>query len=187
MENKTEGTKQCKYCKKEIAADAKICPYCRKKQGGKKKWMIIGIIIVVFIIIGIASGGKDESSSNSAKPTTSTSQKAEQQREYTAVDVDSMMDDLKNNALGASEKYKGKYFEVTGKLAVIDSDGAYISLHPMNSPFSITGVQCYIKNKDQKSIVAKLHKDDTVTVRGKIIDVGEVMGYTLDIVSFVQQ
>lgn len=30
---KKEGTKICKHCKSEIAADAKICPHCRKKQG----------------------------------------------------------------------------------------------------------------------------------------------------------
>ena len=34
---KEKKTKVCKYCKSEIDAKAKICPNCRKKQGGKLK------------------------------------------------------------------------------------------------------------------------------------------------------
>ena len=52
-------TKICKYCKSEIAADAKICPHCRKKQGGKLKWIIIGLVVLCFI--GAASGGGNKS------------------------------------------------------------------------------------------------------------------------------
>lgn len=52
-------TKICKYCKSEIAADAKICPNCRKKQGGKLKWIIIALVILC--LIGAAGGGGDKS------------------------------------------------------------------------------------------------------------------------------
>lgn len=54
----TQGTKLCKYCKTEIPAGAKVCPNCRKKQGGAGKWIAIAIIAVV-IIAAIAGGGKD--------------------------------------------------------------------------------------------------------------------------------
>ena len=33
MEEKKE-TKVCKHCQSEIPAKAKVCPNCRKKQGG---------------------------------------------------------------------------------------------------------------------------------------------------------
>lgn len=32
--NEKSETKLCKYCQTEIPAKAKICPNCRKKQGG---------------------------------------------------------------------------------------------------------------------------------------------------------
>lgn len=58
MENNTNLTKLCKHCKTEIPKDAKICPNCRKKQGGKLKWVFI--VLAVIVVIGIASGGGDD-------------------------------------------------------------------------------------------------------------------------------
>ena len=60
MENKMkkEGTKLCKHCKTEIPADAKVCPNCRKKQGGKLKWILI-ILLVIIVIGAVAGGGED--------------------------------------------------------------------------------------------------------------------------------
>ena len=43
-------TKQCKYCKEEIAYDAKICPNCRKKQKSKKR--MVFVIVLIIIIVG---------------------------------------------------------------------------------------------------------------------------------------
>lgn len=93
---------------------------------------------------------------------------------------------VSDNAASASEQYKGKYIEVTGKLSVIDIDSKYISLFPENNEFAIVGVQCFTKNNDQKEIVKTLSKDSSVTVKGKCTNVGEVMGYTLDIDEIVQ-
>lgn len=91
-----------------------------------------------------------------------------------------MMSDLDSNAMGASDKYKGKYLEITGNLSNIDASGKYISL-TADGDFEIIGVQCNIKNDEQKSKVASLTKGDKVTLKGKCTDVGEVLGYSFDI------
>lgn len=57
MNNKEGETKICKHCKSEIPKKAKVCPNCRKKQGGKLKWILIAIIVLA--IIGAATGGND--------------------------------------------------------------------------------------------------------------------------------
>jgi telomeric repeat-binding factor 2 len=57
MSNMNQVTKLCKHCKTEIPKNAKVCPNCRKKQGGIWKW--IAIVILVFVIIGFASNGDD--------------------------------------------------------------------------------------------------------------------------------
>ncbi len=58
--NKTK-TKLCKHCKTEIPGDAKVCPNCKKKQGGIGKIiLIVAIVLVVVGIIGGALGSKEE-------------------------------------------------------------------------------------------------------------------------------
>lgn len=180
----TEKTKKCKYCKTEIPADAKVCPQCRKKlKGGKLKWVIL--IILVGAIIGAVAGESDSKSGGSTTTATSSTTSEQEKEEaapieYTSVSVNDMMDALNNNAMGASDKYKGKYLEITGKLTNIDAAGKYIDLMA-DGDFEIIGVQCYIKNDDQKAKISSMSKGDTVTLKGKCTDVGEVLGYSLDI------
>ncbi len=51
-------TKICKHCQTEIPKKAKVCPNCRKKQGGFGKWIIIGV--VALIVIGSMAGGEED-------------------------------------------------------------------------------------------------------------------------------
>lgn len=177
-----EKTKKCKHCKMDIPKDAKICPHCRKKQkSGILKWVVL--ILIIGVVIGAVTG-EDKSADSTTKQTEATASDSQKQEpesiEYTSVSVNDMMDALNNNAMGASDKYKGQYLEITGKLTNIDASGKYINL-TADGDFEIIGVQCNIKNDEQKSKVASLTKGDTVTLKGKCTDVGEVLGYSLDI------
>lgn len=58
MEEVMGETKKCKHCQTEIDKKAKVCPNCRRKQGGKAKFIILGII--VFIVIVAALNGTDD-------------------------------------------------------------------------------------------------------------------------------
>ncbi len=177
---KKEGTKLCKHCKTEIPAGAKVCPNCRKKQGGIVKWIVIGVIVLA--VIGSVAGGGDSSSDKKAASNNTEAETQEEQKqiEYTPCNINDMMQELNDNAMSASDKYKDQYLEVTGTLSNIDSDGKYISLLP-DDDFAVTGIQCYIKNDEQKQAVANMSKGDTVTLKGKCTSVGEVFGYSLDI------
>lgn len=177
-----EKTKKCKHCKMDIPKDAKICPHCRKKQkSGILKWVVL--ILIIGVVIGAVTG-EDKSVDSTAKQTEATASDSQKQEsesiEYTSVSVNDMMDALNNNAMGASDKYKGQYLEITGKLTNIDAGGKYIDLMA-DGDFEIIGVQCYIKNDDQKAKISALTKGDTVTLKGKCTDVGEVLGYSFDI------
>ena len=177
-----EKTKKCKHCKMDIPKDAKICPHCRKKQkSGILKWVVL--ILIIGVVIGAVTG-EDKSVDSTAKQTEATASDSQKQGsesiEYTSVSVNDMMTVLNDNAMGASDKYKGKYLEITGKLTNIDAAGKYINLMA-DGDFEIIGVQCYIKNDDQKAKISSLTKGDTVTLKGKCTDVGEVLGYSFDI------
>jgi RNA polymerase subunit RPABC4/transcription elongation factor Spt4 len=183
--SKSKKMKTCSSCGTEIAKSAKACPQCgakNKKPIYKRVWFIIFVAIVV---IGIASnlGGKQNegSASTPAPSTTSGSNAATATKEYTPYDVSVLMSDLNSNAMKAEEKYKKANVKITGRLNVIDSSGKYISLTPTNDEYAIIGVQCYIKNEDQKNKIMNMSIGDTVILSGQIKDVGEIMGYSLDI------
>ena len=53
--NEKSETKLCKYCQTEIPAKAKICPNCKKKQGGATKWFV-AVAIVIILLIAIFGG-----------------------------------------------------------------------------------------------------------------------------------
>jgi hypothetical protein len=55
-ENKT---KKCKYCKSDIDAKAKICPNCKKRQGGNG--CLAGILVAIILIAGVSMCGNNDS------------------------------------------------------------------------------------------------------------------------------
>lgn len=175
-------TKLCKHCQTEIPKKAKVCPNCRKKQGGIVKWIIIAILIVG--IIG-SMGNSEDTTTSSGKTNSDTNMttKDTQKEEivYTLVSVDDMVSLLDENALKAEKTYQEQYLEITGCISVIDSDGNYISLRSIKDEWAIIGVQCYIKNDEQLEKVLEMKIGDTVTLKGKVTEVGEIFGYSLDI------
>ena len=176
---------KCNSCGKEVADTAKSCPGCGakvKKPIYKRVWFWV---IIVFVVIGLASGGSGESSESSNSSNNSTEK--QEKIEYIKLDVDTLNDALENNAASAKETYNGKYVEVTGKLSTIDSDLAYISIVSTTDEWDFIGVHCEIKDSKTKDVVKTLSKDQTIVVRGKITDVGEVLGYYLDIIEIVTE
>ena len=174
----------CKHCGQEIAASAKVCPHCggKNKPPIYKRWWFIAIIVIIVLAVIGGSGSSDSSGSTSSTATSKTavSSSSEAAIEYTAYTVTDLSEDLNSNALKASDKYKGQYVELTGRLSVIDSNGKYISIVDSTDEWAITGVQCYIKNDEQKQVVMDMSIGDEIVVKGKITDVGEVLGYFLD-------
>lgn len=60
MKNKeVKDTKLCKHCQTEISKKAKVCPNCRKKQGGGCLGFIIAIIIL-FVVLPTFIGGEEK-------------------------------------------------------------------------------------------------------------------------------
>lgn len=175
----TNKIMQCKICGKDVANSAKVCPNCgaKIKKPIYKRWWFIVLIILVVLGAVFGSSSSDESTVSNSTATVTEQPKIE----YTKYTVAEMVDDLKANALNAEDKYDNQYVEITGKLNNIDSDGKYISVCPGRSDFELFDVQCYIMTDEQKDKVKTLSIGDRVTVKGKITNVGEIIGYHLDI------
>ncbi len=183
MANEKSNMTVCKSCGAEIAKSAKVCPHCgakNKKPVYKRPWFIVLIaIVVIAAVASIGGGGSDDGTSSPGGSDSSTAE--EQKIEYTDVTVDDLIKELGENAANASEKYKDQYLSVEGRLGNIDSDGSYISIYSQNDEWDFQGVTCYIKSDDQLTTVKELKNDDILIVKGKMTDVGEVLGYSMDI------
>lgn len=157
----------------------------KKKKGGKLKWIIIAIV-VIFVIAAI-SGGSDNDSKTASNTTKNDVQpvteepaaESETPIEYISVTADELSETLTNNAMKAQNDYENQYLEITGKLGNIDSDGKYISID--TDGFSLTNIQCYIKTEEQKQIIMEMSRGDSITVKGYCKDIGEILGYQIDI------
>ena len=83
----------------------------------------------------------------------------------------------------AQSTFKGQYVELEGYLGTIDSDGKYIGLGAgeKNYEYILQEVLCKIKTDEQKNAIMEMNKGDRIIIRGQITDVGEIIGYTLNI------
>lgn len=179
----------CKHCGTEIAAKAKVCPQCGGKNPPpfyKRGWFIALCVVVVVAIVSSAASS-NEPASTPVDPSVSASVSTPAPViEYTVRTADEMISLLDSNALKAENTYNDAYVEVTGRLRNIDSDGDYISLEPIKDSWSFNSIMCYIKNDTQLQQVMDMSIDDTVTIRGQIKSVGEVMGYSMNIIEIVE-
>ena len=126
----------CKKCGKEIDKKAVICPDCGCKVSKPilKKWWFWAIVVIVVGAIA-SSGGNNSNSGEKNMTNTDNSSNTTQaeQLTYEVVDLQTMFDELKSNAMKAENKYADKLVEFECKIASFDSDGKYISVEPVNA------------------------------------------------------
>ena len=184
-------TKQCRKCKEIIDKKAPKCPKCGAKQN-LPTWVIVFIAILAISVFSSLNNDYSEPVNNetnntinkdidkSNKVSDSTNQ-AQEIIEYIKVSKDDLDEALDKNAAVARETYINKYVEIIGKLGTVDSELKYISLKSSTKELDFHSIHCTIKNKEQKEIIKTLITDQEITIKGKITDVGEVLGYFLDI------
>lgn len=191
-------SKFCSKCGKELSDDSQFCDRCGStvnggiinqqtaneykeetpsKQNNIPVWLVILIVVFFGGFFYLTATGeldifnmhRDESSTTNVGNI-----------EYQEITVDELDTALENNAALAQETYKGKYLEIKGKLGVIDSDLKYIGLNAINKPLDLDGVHCRLRYSKTKEKVKTLTSGQIIVVKGKVTDVGEVLGYVLD-------
>lgn len=127
MAKEKQETKLCKHCKTEIPYGAKICPNCRKKQGGKLKWVIIAVVVLG--IIGIVGGGGGDEKEPDGQQVVSDNKEDAKQQETGNKDTRSNKEKENTEKEDNSEKEDdnvlkvGSSFEKGGlKITVDDAD-----------------------------------------------------------------
>lgn len=145
---------------------------------------VIGVCVIIGLVASCAGGGSKDSNAPASSSSSSSSSSQQKQVVYTDADINQMLADLKDNAAKAQKTYKDKDLKImNGTLSNIDADGKYISVDGTQASGSLIHVQAYVKGNDQatKDKILDLKKGQPLTIYGHVKDVGEVMGYSVDI------
>lgn len=138
-----------------------------------KKYLYSVLVMALFAIGFAASDDSDSSNVVSEEVPTS----------MESVTAEQMLSDLEQNPMRAQKLYSDKWFEIVGTLGNMDSEGKYFSLE--GPDFSLISVQCQIPRDKKEEFTNKLinmSKGARISVKGKVTDMGEVMGYKVAIV-----
>ncbi len=169
---------KCKKCGQEIDNKAVVCTGCgcKIKKPIYKRWWLW--LIVLIVIVAASSTSKNTDTSVSKKEVSDSSKEIV----YEVVDLQVMYDELDANAMKAEKNYQNKYVEFECKISSFDSDGTYIAVEPVNADeWNFITSNCYIKNDSQRDFLIEKNVGDTVTIKGKIKSIGELLGYSVDI------
>lgn len=102
--------KICKNCKTEIPYEARVCPHCRKKQGGKLKWVIIAVVVIG--IIGIVGGGGEDEKEPDGQQAVSDNKEDMKQQETSNRDTTGNKEKENTEKEDNSEKEDGNVLKV---------------------------------------------------------------------------
>ena len=138
-----------------------------------KVMTIIGAVVVVGII---ASAGGDKEPNTVQEPIDRTNLELDI---YEDVQVDDLLYELDSNPMVAKSKYEDKNIWLVGTVSNIDSDGKYFCFRG-NDDFSLVNVQIYV-DEEQRDGLMNIEKGSTIGVAVKITDVGEVIGYSAEL------
>ena len=206
-----DGTRFCVYCgKTQETGSQPIIPAPGKKWGKFRPAVIAGIVTLsacLGVIAALSGGGgspkttpapvrngepkateeplQTKEISENAQPSVKTSDALDDEHaetiEYITCDVSEMLKELSANALRAKQQYDQKYVLIDGYLGAIDSNGSYFSLYPDDDPWTFDTIHCSIRDEEVLNTVSWLNRKDHILVWGRITDVGEVLGYYLDV------
>ena len=151
--------------------------YCStiKNDRFMKKYFWTLSVLAIFAVGFAASDDSD----------TEAVSKEEIPMEMEKVTVGEMTKVLDENEMRAQKKFSGKWLEITGYLGNMDSEGEYFSVESNSARVFSTDVRCNIPSDKRETITEKLanmNKGDKIMVKGKVTDMGEIMGYTVSII-----
>lgn len=101
-------TKLCKHCQTEIPKKAKVCPNCKKKQGGIVKWIVIAVIVL--LLIGAMGGSDDDAGEEN---TVNNSGTIENNSDVNVDNAEENSNSEIDSTIGAGESFEANGLKVT--------------------------------------------------------------------------
>lgn len=143
------------------------------------------------LILGIAFANSKDKKILSHYDTTSDKFKEQKElvkqlssvKQFFAGTSDFYIEEINENPMRTKEKYKDNFVFINGRVNNIDASGEYFSITSLTDDYSFTTILCNIKNDSVKEAIMNIGIGDTITVAGVVKDVGEILGYTIDVYS----
>ncbi|MGA9110311.1 MAG: hypothetical protein WB290_08440 [Smithella sp.] len=178
--------KKCKYCAMVISTEAKICPYCRKKQSSTFLKFIGGFFIFILFASFIGQIDKGTNQQKQEENTTVNEEKSAEPIPINLSDINIQALDYVNDYKNNRKKYEERTVLITGKISGIFipppsvrsdmtkkglSAGAFIyfSDKPVSDATQTLmddGVSCYI-DESLEANASQMHIGQTITLRCK--------------------
>lgn len=169
---------------------AKLCELDGETQLEVSVTMLLdnyGLLDMSYYIGGSQSGQNEENGSHTNQVEgTETDNPGIDNIEYVPYTVDELVDELHLNALRAKQEFQNQYIELTGTLSSFDSDGSYFSLGVLyDNEYSWDTIECFFTDSAQIELFVAKNSGDIITIRCKVKEVGEVIGYYVDILDLI--
>lgn len=145
MSKENNETKLCKHCKTEIPAGAKVCPNCRKKQGGAGKW--IAIVILAVVIFAAVSGGGDDDKVSRVEPTKGETAKQQEKQSEKAVTTTAQETEDSSFGIGDTAEFKDIRATLTN---ITESNGSEFNKPSDGNVFVLAEFE--IENNSEKEL-----------------------------------
>lgn len=149
-----------------------ILPVVKKPKGNNNNRLLVAFVVVLLVLIGVATFFviKKLSDKNDIVPT---------QVSFVNYQVSELENDLKQDASRAKEKYNEQFVAVTGILRGLDARGEYMKVS--SDETVLETVLCKITSESVRQNINSYHTGDTIIVKGQILEVDAVHGYTMDV------
>lgn len=160
--------KVCRQCGKELDDRADVCTQCGRKcrKPAYRKWwfwMLMGFATMT-TVVAVAQSANTGWPANVSSETTSVVEE-----QVIEVSAKELLDTYRENEAAFDSKYKSRLVKVTGIVDRVSVSGGstYVYLDT-GDYFELSAVRCEVSNKEQ---AAKLAKDQTVTIQGRVSNV----------------
>lgn len=123
----------------------------------------------------------DEERKSAEKAIAEQEKREKERNKYEEVSIYTLQNQLETNAARAQRNWKGKYVRIVGGVVKsIESSARFVNIDVPDG-YGIKAVTCIPKNDVVKKDLYNINTNQYVTVVGQITDVGEILGYTVQL------
>lgn len=151
----------------------------------ESKGKIIAFSVIVVLVFGVLIYAKLGNNDKLSGLFSKDKEAAEENIQYQQTTIEDLYKELNANPSATAQKYDHQFIDVSGYVISINKDGkSFLVAKANDSQLSLESISCSGK-KAQEVIASGLTIGQRVNVKGKVLDVGEVLGYSMKLYEII--